>query len=212
MNVALNCTLDTTSDAPMHHPVLLVLCGGFHPPGDTEALLTLWAKDPTLSRIPAISLGMETPWAPLSAYTLRQSLDQAWGQVPHRAQPPDLVLWAFSAGCVGAVALAHHWHRYRGTVRAIFLVDGWGVPGVGAFPCHRLSHDAFTHHSSRRLGSGQADFWADPAVPHRQLWRSPQTVTGLGNLPPTSALPPPCQPLSAADFLTAWTMFYFLRG
>jgi hypothetical protein len=196
----------------MNHPVVLVLCSGFHPPSDTEALLELWAKDPILSRLPAISLGMDVPWAPLSAHTLRQSLDQALGQTSHHAEPPDLILWAFSAGCVGAMALAHHWHRYRGTVRAIFLVDGLGVPGVGAFPCHRLSHDAFTHHSSRLLGSGQADFWADPAVPHRQLWRSPQTATGRGSLPPTSTLTPPQQPLSAADFLTAWTTFYFLRG
>ena len=127
---------------------------------------------------------------------------------------PDLILWAFSAGGVGAVTMAHHWHRYRGAVRAIFLVDGWGIPWAGNVPCHRLSHDAFTHHSSRLLGAGRADFFAQPAVPHRQLWRSPHRVMGHGHLPPAphwsghSGGSGPGPVVSAAQFLTEWTKTY----
>jgi hypothetical protein len=209
--------------------IIIGICGGFQAPQDTEGILNLWTQDPMLRVIPALVLGSGESWAPLSAHALRQSLDQAL--VPIKAEslgtnhPPaeeertDLILWAFSAGCVGAVALAHHWQRYRGTVRAIFLVDGWGVPWHGAAQLHRISHDAFTHHSSRLLGAGRADFVAQPAVPHRQLWRSPQTVMGLGEPPPTAL--GTVQPWSAADFWVQWTRFYalpalakaeFLRG
>lgn len=215
--------------------VLLGICGGFHDPHDTEGVFTLWAKDPTLRSIPARVLGADGLGAPLSAHALRQSLESllrsplpapsstfvAQGALPDPVGPQDvdpaqgdgrvdLILWAFSAGCVGAVALAHHWHCYRGRVRAIFLVDGWGVPWTGEAPLHRLSHDSFTHRSSRWLGAGRADFFAQPGVPHRQLWRSPQTVLGMGRLPSSAAAAEPSQPLSAADFLVQWTQFYVL--
>ena len=186
--------------------------------------------------MPTVVLGHGVPWAPLSAHALRQSLERLEnGPAPSVGKPPlapaadlgppghpDLIVWAFSAGGVGAVALAHHWQRYRGTVRAMFLVDGWGVPWTGLAPLHRLSHDAWTHHSSRLLGAGKADFFAQPAVPHRQLWRSPRRVMGCGPLPPVNgagsdsreAEQPHSSVLgeggSAAGFLTAWTKTYLL--
>ncbi|MFH7242590.1 MAG: hypothetical protein ACHWZW_07040 [Spirulina sp.] len=231
--------------------VIIGICGGFHAPQATEGIFDLWAKDPMLRAIPAMVLGRDGGWAPLSAHALRRSLDQAihpamnlappstyspprrspstdaartsrnnalgqGGRDPRTSTPTagegqvDLILWAFSAGCVGAVALAHHWHRYRGNVRALFLVDGWGVPWHGVAPLHRISHDGFTHHSSRWLGAGRADFVAQPAVPHLQLWRSPQTVMGLGQRPPLAATVASSQPWSAADFLIQWTQFYAL--
>lgn len=192
--------------------VWLGICGGFHGPEATDGMRTLWASDPVISAIPAVVLGDGVPWAPLSAHALRQSLERARPTSPDlgRGQDPglDLILWAFSAGGVGAVALAQHWQRYRGRVRAIFLLDGWGVPWAGAAPLHRLSHDAFTHHSSRGLGAGRADFFAQPAVPHLQLWQRPQGVMGQGSLPSSSGQPGTVQRVSAADFLTRWTAFY----
>jgi hypothetical protein len=97
--------------------------------------------------------------------------------VPRPAQVPLLFI-AFSAGVVGAIAAAHSWQGLGGQVKALIALDGWGVPLYGNFPIHRVSHDAFTHWSSALLGSGEASFYADPAVEHLTLWRSPQTVWG----------------------------------
>lgn len=221
--------------------VILAICGGFHDPQDTNGVLGLCADDPELSTVPTVVLGHGVPWAPLSAHALRQSLERRdgpapsvrkpplapaadLGQVGHpdRAGHPELIVWAFSAGGVGAMALAHHWQRYRGTVRAMFLVDGWGIPWTGLAPLHRLSHDAWTHHSSRLLGAGKADFFAQPAVPHHQLWRSPRRVMGCGPLPPVNGAGSDSRAaeqthssvlgggVSAASFLTAWTKPYLL--
>ncbi|HEY9641761.1 MAG TPA: hypothetical protein V6C57_14835, partial [Coleofasciculaceae cyanobacterium] len=90
----------------------------------------------------------------------------------------SLLFVAFSAGVVGAIGAARLWLRAGGQVKAVIAIDGWGVPLYGDFPIHRISHDAFTHWSSAWLGAGQASFYADPAVEHLQLWRSPQTVEG----------------------------------
>lgn len=212
--------------------VILAICGGFHDPQDTDGVLHLCTEDPDLSAIPTAVLGGGVPWAPLSAHALRQSLDSTdilasrSRVAPHsEASPspapqgnpagyPDLIIWAFSAGGVGSVAMAHHWQHYRGAVRAMFLVDGWGIPWGGNIPCHRLSHDGFTHRSSRLLGAGRADFFAQPAVPHRQLWRSPHRVMGRGPLPPLthhsghSDGSGPGPVVSAAQFLTEWTKTY----
>lgn len=89
-----------------------------------------------------------------------------------------LLLVGFSAGVVGAIAAANLWQSQGGTVRGVIAVDGWGVPHVGAFPFHRVSHDYFTHWSSALLGSGQAGFYADPSVDHLALWQSPDLAVG----------------------------------
>ncbi|HEY9825995.1 MAG TPA: hypothetical protein V6D19_11140 [Stenomitos sp.] len=90
----------------------------------------------------------------------------------------SICLIGFSAGVVGAIGAALGWHATGGTVRAFIAVDGWGVPLYGPFPIYRLSHDAFTHWSSQPLGGGQASFYADPGVPHLDLWRSPHQAWG----------------------------------
>ncbi|QQE64792.1 hypothetical protein GFS31_14740 [Leptolyngbya sp. BL0902] len=196
--------------------VWLGICGGFHGPEANDGIQALWAAEPAICTLPTVVLGGGVPWAPLSAHALRQSLDCALAASPSghqgRDQGQDLILWAFSAGGVGAVSLAQHWQRYRGRVRAIFLLDGWGIPWVGSAPLHRLSHDAFTHRSSRVLGAGRADFFAQPAVPHLQLWQRPQAVVGQGCLPDSQGQVGPVQTVSAAHFLTQWTVFYAKEG
>jgi hypothetical protein len=90
----------------------------------------------------------------------------------------SLIFVAFSAGVVGAIGAARLWQRAGGQVQALVAIDGWGVPLYGDFPIHRVSHDVFTHWSSAGLGAGQSSFYADPAVEHLEIWRSPQTVKG----------------------------------
>ncbi|UBF26093.1 hypothetical protein K9N68_31945 [Kovacikia minuta CCNUW1] len=89
-----------------------------------------------------------------------------------------LVFIGFSAGVVGAIAAAWGWQLLGGAVQAFIAVDGWGVPLGGTFPIYRISHDSFTHWSSALLGAGETSFYADPAVDHLVLWRSPQAVKG----------------------------------
>jgi hypothetical protein len=91
----------------------------------------------------------------------------------------DLVVISFSAGVVGAIAAAWMWQQTGGQIQAFIALDGWGVPLLGHFPIYRLSHDYWTHWTSALLGSGSESFFADPPVSHLDLWRSPQTVTGV---------------------------------
>lgn len=191
----------------------LLICGGLHPVQDTEAMLAIAHQDPVLSQHPILHLGASEPLSCLSAHALRQAFDRAWSSRHPRAttEAPAIILWAFSAGCVGATALAQHWHRYRRPVLAIFLVDGWGVPWGGDSPLHRLSHDDFTQATSGYLGAGHASFVARPAVPHLHLWRNPEAVMGqqIMTHQPDEATPDLPDHLSAADFLCGWSRHYF---
>ena len=84
----------------------------------------------------------------------------------------------FSAGVVAAIAAAWYWQLMGRSVKALVAIDGWGVPLYGNFPIHRMSHDWFTHWSST-MGEQLGDcFYADPAVEHLDLWRSPVSVQG----------------------------------
>lgn len=190
----------------------LLICGGLHPVQDTKSILAIAHQDPVLSQHPIVQLGTSNALSCLSAHALRQEFDQIWSDrgPGAAAEMPAIILWAFSAGCVGAVALAQHWHRYRHPVLAIFLVDGWGVPWGGESPLHRLSHDGFTHITSSYLGTGCASFVAHPAVPHRQLWRDPNRVMGQQIMTRRASGSAPDLPpsLSAADFLCGWSRHY----
>lgn len=95
---------------------------------------------------------------------------------PAHASP--LLFIGFSAGVVGAMGAAAVWQMQLGKVRGLIALDGWGVPLLGNFPIHRVSHDAFTHWSSALLGAGQESFYAEPAVEHLELWRSPDKTSG----------------------------------
>ncbi|MBE9160333.1 hypothetical protein IQ265_26450 [Nodosilinea sp. LEGE 06152] len=184
--------------------VVLMICGGMHPPSYTGQMLATIAQDEVL-QLSSVVCAPHGSLEVLSPFALRQTLAAHINSIKTgvtlagpalEAEPPALVLWAFSAGCVGAAALATYWQRQRGPVLALFMVDGWGVPRDPEVPTYRLSHDATTHYTSRWLGAGDVDFYADPAVPHLTLWRQPQAVAGWA-----VEKGKPSERLTAADFL-----------
>ena len=87
-----------------------------------------------------------------------------------KTQPITFI--AFSAGVVGGFGAAIAWQLQGGKVHSFIAFDGWGVPLGGNFPIYRVSHNYFTHWSSTLLGAGLG-FYAEPAVEHLELWRSP---------------------------------------
>ncbi|NJL49099.1 MAG: hypothetical protein HC929_18590 [Leptolyngbyaceae cyanobacterium SM2_5_2] len=200
--------------------VALVISGGFHPSSYTAQMLTIVAMDSLLSQIPVVTVDAAASVAPLSGQALRQALEQACSSDLALTETsrgwPELIIWAFSAGCVGTASLAHYWLRYRAPVRALFWVDGWGVPWDGSAPLHRLSHDYVTYRATRYLGSQGVGFLATPAVTHQRLWQSPQVVTGqqLGQTAarPTAGPPQLSQSLTAAEFLCGWSRYYLTPG
>ncbi|MBW4459259.1 MAG: hypothetical protein KME47_03340 [Nodosilinea sp. WJT8-NPBG4] len=187
-----------------------------HPPSYTGQILAALARDEVLSQRSQIVCAPQHGLGVLSPFALRQALKgrTEWNCEPAKASsfpsplgntlnstspedaPPALIIWAFSAGCVGAVALATHWQRYQAPVLALLMADGWGVPRDPEVPTYRLSHDRTTHHTSRCLGAGDIDFYADPAVPHLHLWQHPQSVVGWATAPGKTK-----ERLTAADFL-----------
>ncbi|PSN78817.1 hypothetical protein C8B47_15005 [filamentous cyanobacterium CCP4] len=113
--------------------VVLLICGGMHPPSYTGQMLATVAQDQVLSQLSEVVCAPQSSLGVLSPFALRQTLeehldDTTLANPAPEAVPPALVIWAFSAGCVGAAALATHWQRHRGSVLALFMVDGWGVP------------------------------------------------------------------------------------
>lgn len=111
-----------------------------------------------------------------------------------------IIFISFSAGVVGAIGAACLWQLLGGRVKAFIAIDGWGVPLQGNFPIHRMSHDYFTHWSSCLLGSGQNNFYAQPAVDHLSMWKSPQTVQGWW-VDSSIGIFPPKGDLTASEFL-----------
>ncbi|WP_066377848.1 hypothetical protein [Anabaena sp. CA = ATCC 33047] len=119
----------------------------------------------------------------------------------HSSLESPVIFISFSAGVVGAIGAAWQWQLLGGHVKAFIAIDGWGVPLWGNFPIHRLSHDYFTHWSSSWLGSGQDNFYAEPAVDHLTIWRSPQIVQGWWVNSSQGEISPPKNRLTAAEFL-----------
>lgn len=156
----------------------ILVIGGMHSPGHNMNLSLIATGDPVLRQLPilsfpeaASSVGVLSPYG-LLQWLEHHPLPQAQDGLNH------LLIWAFSAGCVGAIGLAHYWHRYRGKILGFFAFDGWGVPLAAPFPIYRLSHDRFTHVTSQWLGAGAVGFYADPPIPHLQLWSQPITTQG----------------------------------
>ncbi|MGK7916728.1 MAG: hypothetical protein AB4038_14485 [Prochloraceae cyanobacterium] len=153
----------------------VLICPGFHSPQLTQSFLqglqltesqylpTNWLVFPTQD------------YLPVSVMDILTFLQKHEG---NPGQAPPVVFISFSAGVVGAMLAAIAWQKQLGKVKAFFALDGWGVPLTGNFPIHRLSHDYFTHWSSPLLGAGKDSFYAEPAVEHLELWRSPQTAVG----------------------------------
>lgn len=161
----------------------LVLCPGIHSPYLTEQFLAALA----LSEPPLVIPTEVIPvYSPPHVLAFLQS-----------SYPPatSLVLLGFSAGVVGSFGAALGWQAGGGRVQAFIAMDGWGVPLFANFPLYRLSHDHFTHWSCQLLGGSQESFYADPGVPHLELWRSPDQAEGwqLGPSSPTRT--------TAAEFL-----------
>ncbi|MGB7273143.1 MAG: hypothetical protein WBC69_07590 [Geitlerinemataceae cyanobacterium] len=176
--------------------IIVLVCPGIHDPQFTREFLrglgeiskTIGWDFPPIWVFPA----PENP--AYSASHILQFLEERWG---NKGTVPELVIIGFSAGVVGAIGAAWGWRWQGRTVKTLIAIDGWGVPLYGDFPIYRLSHDYFTHASSSLLGSGWVSFYADPAVPHIDLWRMPDRVRGtqVGNTAGHSRL-------TAAEFIT----------
>lgn len=161
---------------------VMVVCPGVHSPQLTESFLAAVELDRVgTGRICLIPGDRQPVYSPLHGLSvLQHRLGAPW------AAPPVLFL-GFSAGVVSLAAIAPLWQALGGTVQGLIALDGWGVPLGGNFPIHRLSHDRFTDWSSALLdapldlltAAARGDrFYAEPAIAHLDLWRSPHTTTG----------------------------------
>ena len=115
-------------------------------------------------------------YSPYSAIAVYQWLEK---QRLSKSQPLSFI--AFSAGVVGGIGAAIAWQFQGGKIHSFVAFDGWGMPLVGNFAIYRISHDYFTHWSSGILG-GVEGFYADPAVGHLDLWRSPEQCQGWSTI------------------------------
>ena len=155
----------------------ICICPGFHSPQLTQSFL----QELSLSVNSNSSLSVNTriftekSYTALSAIHILQDLTKTYGQ-PHQATP--VLFISFSAGVIGALGAAWGWEFLGGKVKAVIAIDGWGVPLMGNFPIHRLSHDYFTHQTSIVVNRPEDSFYADPGVTHMQMWPSPSTVKG----------------------------------
>ncbi|PSB35712.1 hypothetical protein [Stenomitos frigidus] len=181
----------------------IVICPGIHDPALTQQFVQglLEAADQTDLRPEALLVFPAEQYPAYSGlHILRFLHQQCCRSNPDLARSTPIVFIGFSAGVVGAVSAASAWQTLGGTVKALLAIDGWGVPLVGNFPMHRLSHDPFTHWSAALLGAGKDSFYADPGVEHLEFWRSPQAADGWW-LAPDRSQPPVA--ISAASFVTA---------
>ncbi|MGF1492191.1 MAG: hypothetical protein ACFBSC_07025 [Microcoleaceae cyanobacterium] len=158
--------------------MMLAICPGIHDPDLTEDFLHGLGKR-NLDQLSLITISTEK-YPAYSGFDIFNFLQQ---EIPVDSGR-QLCLIGFSAGVVGAITAAYLWQQSFGTVRGLIAIDGWGVPrldwltATGNFPIYRLSHDHFTHWSSSLLGKGDESFYADPAMTHLEIWRSPQATRG----------------------------------
>ena len=158
----------------------LIICPGMHPVTLSDRFIValqhqLQANSPRSEsqRPQPVGLLPTQRHAPFSGFSV-------WSYLQTVAVPSiPLLLIGFSAGVAGAIAAAQLWQAQGHTVVALIAIDGWGVPQLGDFPLHRISHDHFTHWSSALLGTGQDSFYADPPVAHLDLWQAPDRTSGL---------------------------------
>ncbi|WP_041566013.1 hypothetical protein [Nostoc punctiforme] len=187
----------------------IIICPGIHEPELTESfrvgLLDLVSNGAIAPNYANILLYPGKDALVLSAFHILQFLR---ARLTDSLKSP-IIFISFSAGVVGAIGAAHLWQLLGGTVKAFIAIDGWGVPLQGNFPIHRMSHDYFTHWSSRLLGCGQNNFYAQPAVDHLSMWRcltksrsesTSQAVQGWW-VDSSIEISPPKGYLTAAEFL-----------
>ena len=151
--------------------ILYVICPGFHDHSLTDSFVqTINNHCPDLGNL---LIFPTEQYPPYSGFYLVHYLKENCKQ-----KLQNLMLIAFSAGVVAAITAARQWQGQGGTIKGLIAFDGWGVPLLDDFPIYRVSHDEFTHYSSAILGTGNLSFYADPAVDHLDLWRSPAQVRG----------------------------------
>ncbi|MEA5581472.1 hypothetical protein VB620_08985 [Nodularia harveyana UHCC-0300] len=178
----------------------IIICPGIHEPELTENFISECLSSGS-ERVKAENWGEILVFPgngllPLSSLHILQFLRD---RLADDLKSP-LVFISFSAGVVGAIGAASSWQLLGGNIKAFIAIDGWGVPLAGNFPIHRLSHDYFTHWSSSLLGSGYDNFYAEPAVDHLSIWRSPQRVKGWWVDSPRKNSQPPIS-MTATEFL-----------
>ncbi|MEO1401370.1 MAG: hypothetical protein AAFV72_08940 [Cyanobacteria bacterium J06635_1] len=150
----------------------LMICPGIHAPGLTEGFLR--SLLPRLHQPPAaLWIQPGGVGALLSAPILSTLRAQAQ---PSKLGPISMI--AFSAGVVGAAQAIPRWCEVGGQLACLIALDGWGVPLGGDYPIYRVSHDRFTHWSSRGLGGGTVNFYAEPGIDHLDLWQTPAQAMG----------------------------------
>ncbi len=154
-----------------HLSNLYLICPGFHEQKLTHSFVENISNH-TID-LDNLLIFPTDQYPPYSGFHLAHYLQE---KCKHKSQ--NLMIIAFSAGVVAAVTAAWQWQRQGGRIKGLIAFDGWGVPLLGDFPIYRVSHDEFTHHSSAILGTGNLNFYADPAVDHLDLWRSPAQVQG----------------------------------
>ncbi|BAZ52906.1 hypothetical protein NIES4103_55710 [Nostoc sp. NIES-4103] len=186
---------------PNSQRMTVIICPGIHEPALTESFISGWSsldqKTVDILVFPAEGL------LALSSLHILQFLRDRLGN--HLETP--IVFIGFSAGVVGAITAAWQWQLLGGQIKAFIAIDGWGVPLLGNFPIHRMSHDYFTHWSSGLLGKGDNNFYAEPSVDHLTMWRSPQTVQGWWVDPSVEASSKQVR-LTAAEFLHSLFKLY----
>jgi hypothetical protein len=187
----------------------IIICPGIHDPELTTSFLSGWLNQVTNTLTEQNSINILVypgeGCLTLSALHILHFLGDRLGD----ALRSPLIFISFSAGVVGAIVAASSWQLLGGNVKAFIAIDGWGVPLFGDFPIHRMSHDYFTHWSSSLLGSGQDNFYAEPAVDHLSMWQYLTTSRSEFTLQiiqgwwvnPSMLNSPPTSRLSAAEFL-----------
>ena len=150
----------------------LIVCPGIHSPELTASFVRGIGKNLKEKQCLILPTEKYPPYNPIA-------IDR-WLKTHHpfpKISPP-LSFIAFSAGVVGSIGTAIAWQLQGGKIELFIAFDGWGMPLAGNFPIYRISHDYFTHWSSRLLGGGKSGFYADPALEHLELWQFPDTCNG----------------------------------
>jgi hypothetical protein len=158
----------------------LIICPGIHDRALTEQFLEALLNEMSefLTGQPPLVFPTQRYPAYSAPDVLRFIEHQLRAEHPNDFLSVPLIIVSFSAGVAGAIAAAWGWQILGGHIKAFIALDGWGVPLIGSFPIHRVSHDYFTHWSSALLGAGKDSFYVEPPVEHLELWRSPHTASG----------------------------------
>ena len=176
----------------------VLICGGIHSPTWTDSFLCCLSncrdRDWNYLVFPSHY------YPPYDGRKVYQFVVEDYGKPD---QSKALLVIAFSAGVVGALIASHLWQRHGGKIKVFLAIDPWGIPLVGDFAIHTLSHDWFTHITMINFNRCYDSFYADPSVTHEQIWRAPNLVEGWWQK--TRSLK---QRINAASFINLWIEEY----